>query len=200
MLAKNGTSHSILVCCNKVFKVALLLKGSKNSGLNSDCNVFLLIDFEAAEKVRMAQELSEFDSQLSDEEKKEKERNAKRLAALNKRKEEMVKEKQQKHKVRLEKTKCESSVSIMHFCTCCLTGEKLPNRPVLTCHFCLLHRPPSAQSGEVSLDYIWNMGQFWNRLRFSITFHVKVKKDFSKNYRFHFRNSKIRYICFDMQY
>ncbi|XP_033646870.1 uncharacterized protein LOC117306372 isoform X1 [Asterias rubens] len=59
-------------------------------------------DFEAAEKVRMAQELSEFDSQLSDEEKKEKERNAKRLAALNKRKEEMVKEKQQKHKEKLE--------------------------------------------------------------------------------------------------
>ena len=30
----------------------------------------------------------------------------------------------------------------MHFCTGCLTCETLPNRPVLSCQFCLLHRPP----------------------------------------------------------
>ena len=42
----------------------------------------------------------------------------------------------------------------MHNCTGCLTCETLPNRTVLSCHFCLLHRPPRAQSGEVPLDYI----------------------------------------------
>lgn len=44
-------------------------------------------------------ELSEFEQKLSDDERKEKEKADKRLAALNKRKEDMIKEKKQKNAV-----------------------------------------------------------------------------------------------------
>ena len=57
------------------------------------------IEFEAYEKRRLEEELADFDKELTTEERKERERNEKRMAALAKRKEEMVKEKQQKQQV-----------------------------------------------------------------------------------------------------
>ena len=42
----------------------------------------------------------------------------------------------------------------MQFYTGCLTGEIIPNWPILSCHFCLLCWPLSAQSSEVPLDDI----------------------------------------------
>ena len=56
-------------------------------------------EFEANEKRRLEEELSDFEKELAADEKKERERNEKRMAGLSKRKEEMIKEKRQKQEV-----------------------------------------------------------------------------------------------------
>ena len=56
-------------------------------------------DFEENEKKKMARELEEYESKLTDEEKKDREKNEKRINGLNKRKDQLIKDKKKKQEV-----------------------------------------------------------------------------------------------------